>query len=948
MNNTDRILSQAHIYFQLFFFFFGLSILNAQHIPSDERGDISFRAKNQLEANNIRTSVFNYGLTGRESGAYPFSEQTPYEWPKNSGQVYLAVTGPIIGAEVVNEQGDTIHIIEMFHYRQSPQGLTWNMEPIPGYFNVNNHKVASSDNPSTWPSFWPDRMNDLTDPGWAGSWDGYFGKNVFIDGQELYFKFSDDLYDRHSYYPDTTDLTRKGLGLIISGRAFSFNEEFLKDIVFYSYKIKNDGTKLLNKVGFTLASADYVGETGQDDILGYDLSRNFICSFDDNNLSYWEEPVGAFSISFLKFPEEGMSINNIQQRPSNEGLGDQYSEEFFWEYFLTPGSFADTSIGAGEFNQFTSTSYFSLQPGETKEIFCAVSFANGPFIDPNHSIRRNGLVGQYYAALAAMQGNFNFNAYSLNIVSPTHGQSYSNEVNISWTTVGAINRIADYLYYSTDNGDSWNFLAVDSSRTGNYTWNTQNFPDGIFFKLKIISAAENGTAIAVSDGIFKINKNNVNALPQVYIISPANNSEISGNYMVNLLSGDADGDQIVVDLFYKIDRYNQWQPLANNIQNNLYEFYSPDVPNSSNFYLKAIVRSNSDSGFYEVKHIVLNNERLIFPDSTISFRNNSPATGTFEVRVINQSQVTGDDYITEFESVDGHLVYDVIDATSGVKLIDDAVETDGISEGPYFDGLRLFIKDDELKEIDSLSGWNNSGIFPLHFSKMGTTSPAKRSDYRIEIAELGVDTSNYWVYQSTTMPAIPVNFKVFNLSENRYIEFAFRERDTIGGSGYFSRNGSYYKDAIFLLEYLEQDTLINTYLVNLDDCELCSNPQTGDIYSRYITKPFYAGDSVFFSTQRITDVDDENYHPEKFILEQNYPNPFNPITKIRFQIPSASFVQLEVYDILGRKVTTLLNKEMNAGGYVTEFDASKFASGVYIYRLKAGDFISSKKMILIK
>ena len=67
----------------------------------------------------------------------------------------------------------------------SPQGEPWTFEPIPGYFNEANFKIASSDDPSTWPAFWPDRMSDTTDPGWAGSWDGYFGKNVFIDGQEL-------------------------------------------------------------------------------------------------------------------------------------------------------------------------------------------------------------------------------------------------------------------------------------------------------------------------------------------------------------------------------------------------------------------------------------------------------------------------------------------------------------------------------------------------------------------------------------------------------------------------------------------------------------------------------------------------------------------------------------------------------------------------------------------
>ena len=72
------------------------------------------------------------------------------------------------------------------------------------------------------------------------------------------------------------------------------------------------------------------------------------------------------------------------------------------------------------------------------------------------------------------------------------------------------------------------------------------------YKIKIISVSENGSAVGISDGIFKINKSNVNALPQVYITNPEPNSTISGNYIISLISGDADGDPVEVDLFYKI------------------------------------------------------------------------------------------------------------------------------------------------------------------------------------------------------------------------------------------------------------------------------------------------------------------------------------------------------------------------------------------------------------
>ena len=88
--------------------------------------------------------------------------------------------------------------------------------------------------------------------------------------------------------------------------------------------------------------------------------------------------------------------------------------------------------------------------------------------------------------------------------------------------------------------------------------------------------------------------------------------------------------------------------------------------------------------------------------------------------------------------------------------------------------------------------------------------------------------------------------------------------------------------------------------------------------------------------------------PTSFNLRQNYPNPFNPSTIISYDIPKSGFVTLKVYDLLGRKITTLYNGNQKAGTYNVSFDASRLSSGVYFYQLRAGDFISIKKMVLLK
>jgi len=87
---------------------------------------------------------------------------------------------------------------------------------------------------------------------------------------------------------------------------------------------------------------------------------------------------------------------------------------------------------------------------------------------------------------------------------------------------------------------------------------------------------------------------------------------------------------------------------------------------------------------------------------------------------------------------------------------------------------------------------------------------------------------------------------------------------------------------------------------------------------------------------------------DNFKLFQNYPNPFNPSTRISYQIPQQKFVTIKVYDILSNEIAVLVNEEKSAGSYEIEFHASSLPSGVYFYQLIAGNFVETKKMILLK
>jgi hypothetical protein len=114
-----------------------------------------------------------------------------------------------------------------------------------------------------------------------------------------------------------------------------------------------------------------------------------------------------------------------------------------------------------------------------------------------------------------------------------------------------------------------------------------------------------------------------------------------------------------------------------------------------------------------------------------------------------------------------------------------------------------------------------------------------------------------------------------------------------------------------------------------------------------IDRTWYDGVSYAAVSTIVSDVE-IHLVPTGFMLSQNYPNPFNPSTNFEFRVSDLGFVSLKVFDILGREVATLVNEVRPAGVYKVRWDASSLPSGVYVFRLRAGNLVSAKKMILMK
>lgn len=154
------------------------------------------------------------------------------------------------------------------------------------------------------------------------------------------------------------------------------------------------------------------------------------------------------------------------------------------------------------------------------------------------------------------------------------------------------------------------------------------------------------------------------------------------------------------------------------------------------------------------------------------------------------------------------------------------------------------------------------------------------------------------------------------------------------------------------------DTLGNLYIMKIPSDSLVSQllnkkiatPQqvTGSSYEWWTFKG--NNQRTGYSKSIITGINNQtaNNLPKSYSLNQNYPNPFNPSTIISYSVPKSSLVTIKVYDILGREVETLVNEQKNPGNYNITFNADKLASGVYFYQLRASDYTSIKKMLLLK
>ncbi len=176
----------------------------------------------------------------------------------------------------------------------------------------------------------------------------------------------------------------------------------------------------------------------------------------------------------------------------------------------------------------------------------------------------------------------------------------------------------------------------------------------------------------------------------------------------------------------------------------------------------------------------------------------------------------------------------------------------------------------------------------------------------------------------------------------------------VGNNDGFNSIDGYPHDMQFVLPADETEFDWIHYLVGLivpDDPEAVAMSVRLHVYSRFTGTIYW--DDLDIPAMSVNDVENDGFIPEEFSVSQNYPNPFNPSTTINFSIPQQSRVVIKVYDIMGREIKTLLNEDKSPGSYSAQWNGensygTRVATGIYLYRVVAGNFTQVKKMILLK
>lgn len=964
MNNIKALC----LLFVLFFFF--SSAIFSQH------GDPQNRRVGNLNSNQIKTVFMNTGVI-----AQPGSEGPSFGWihPDNG---YVGDMSIVLGLQLPIKDywisgfppdgiPDTIYSVIITPVDrpgggEGGGGVSYTFEPVLGYFNPNlndiGRGVAISTDLETWPTLWLDHPEYGT-----GVWNGLYGPDNYVGDEEALFVI-DDFYDRENnilnhFYPDTNNTAITGHGIEVKIRYVELNNTTYQDILFKIYDIKNNSHHNYPKVVFGNLIGTYIGIENpewNDDVSLYYPKDNLIVSSDFDNFinpsanPNWQGRVGMFGETFLHSPS-GTKIASHQYFVPAGGIS--MSDDLdMWNrmlpgYYQYPSSvFYQDSIPyptRGEDGDYMwGGNYFPLNSMETKRIVTASVFG----------YNKSEILLKMKYAEALYNSNFDTNAVknSITLTNLNYHKVVLGNETITWNSINS-NGTVDILF-SPDYGNTWETIAKNIPNSGSYSWNSSLVEDGSFAKIVICAKNIDGYIYAIEESEYFTVNNSGNGKPFVKIF----NDELYPGFTVtdetynfNLLLGDPENEPLLLKVWYSIKsdtvfRVSQNINITSDTSAQIIPINLVNIPNSDRLRIKFEV-TDGNSSYSDItiefgKQIA----RQILPAQNFEWIRHY-AEVPVAINIIDSTQYRGEEYIITFND-------SIPDEPKTLSVFNKSLNEYTVYKQPFypgsesniFDGMALYTED-IFTCLDTLrSGWNNPHPQNLTYAMDQVYNQQYKAyrypyDYMMEFSDAYIDSSNKLtaIFGTGAPPINPnINFKVYwKIVDNwERTQFGFIEPTQ------FRKDTLSTNDVIILSNPTGIDF---SWRVTFNGDNSSNIPNAGDTLYIYTLKGLSIFDTIRVHGLTVG-VENTPNIPLNFSLFQNYPNPFNPSTKINYSLAGLSKVSLKVYDILGREVVTLVSEEKSAGRYEVNFNASSLASGVYFYQLKAGDFVQSKKMILVK
>ncbi len=305
-------------------------------VPPSVRSSISWERMGEHSANRIRTRFYNWGMVG-DYPSDPLNVNLAtfhsVEVPKGSGMNYSDGITPFVlaryhpGAPGQPPDLTTWNYVMETGYRErqafDANGRMMRFEPRPGYLqadpdtNISRFPAMSHDS-TTWPNKWPDKLDDPDDPGWHHSWDGYFGKRPAAD-QESFTVMDDNFYSTLPFICDSTDITRRGLGMMVQVRGFQWSNPQAGNVIFWHYDIFNESTTDYPDIIFGIYMDSGVGGSA----VGCDGPAE-----SDDDVAYFDKSLGLNLTYTWDYYGHGVDLNGTCSKTGYLG----------YAYLETPGN----------------------------------------------------------------------------------------------------------------------------------------------------------------------------------------------------------------------------------------------------------------------------------------------------------------------------------------------------------------------------------------------------------------------------------------------------------------------------------------------------------------------------------------------------------------------------------------------------------------------------------